>query len=95
MKEKGAFVAIKAGHLHALQVYVHGDPDDRSKVLETYTFTFKYNVTDADHADVTGFELDKPGSPLISIQATNTAFQSMVRQLMKMCPTMPELPSMP
>ncbi|KAK4554686.1 hypothetical protein LTR86_008188 [Recurvomyces mirabilis] len=90
--EKGAFVAIKAGHLHALQVYVHGDPEDRSKVLETYTFTFKYSVTDADRVNVTGVELDTPGS-LISLQATNTAFQSMVRRLMAMCPTLPELPA--
>ncbi|KAK5113843.1 hypothetical protein LTR62_003227 [Meristemomyces frigidus] len=89
--EKGAFVPLKAGHLHALQVYVHGDTD-RSKVLETYTFTFQYNTTTADSPMVSGFELNGSDSPLLSVQATNAAFQSMMLRLMELCPKLPILP---
>ncbi|KAF2770537.1 hypothetical protein EJ03DRAFT_335497 [Teratosphaeria nubilosa] len=61
--EMGVFPALKAGHLQALEVYVHPDRKDRQKVLETYTFTIKYQ-TDEDARHLAGLQLDGPGSAL-------------------------------
>ncbi|KAK0278486.1 hypothetical protein LTR35_009225 [Friedmanniomyces endolithicus] len=89
--EKGAFPALRAGHLRALQVYVHADPLDRSKVIEMYTFTIKYK--DADSRRVpSGLEFDAPGDPLVSVEATNQAFQTLLLQLYDVCDRLPVLP---
>ncbi|KAK0355576.1 hypothetical protein LTR91_009914 [Friedmanniomyces endolithicus] len=89
--EKGAFPALRAGHLRALQVYVHADPLDRSKVIEMYTFTIKYK--DADSRLVpSGVEFDASGVPLVSVEATNLAFQTLLLQLYDLCDRLPVLP---
>lgn len=92
IQEKGAFTALKAGHLRALQIYVHADPSDRQKVIETYTFTIKYSESADKGKVLAGLEMDGPGSPQVSVQATNSAFQSLLRQIMDVCASLPELP---
>ena len=91
-QEKGAFPALQAGHLRALQVYVHADPTRRSEAIETYTFTVAYNQDIKSGTTVAGLELDAPGSPLVSVKATYSAFQSLLLQLMKVCDKLPDLP---
>ncbi|KAK0946654.1 hypothetical protein LTR29_001823 [Friedmanniomyces endolithicus] len=89
--EKGAFPALRAGHLRAMQVYVHTDPLDRSKVIERYTFSIKYK--DADNRRVpSGLDFDAPGDPLVSVGATNLSFQILLRQLYDVCDRLPVLP---
>ncbi|KAK1822511.1 hypothetical protein LTR12_003074 [Friedmanniomyces endolithicus] len=89
--EKGAFPALRAGQLRALQVYVHTDPLNRSKVIEMYTFTIRYK--DAGNGRVpSGLVFDAPGDPLVSVEATNLAFQSLLRQLNGLCDRLPVLP---
>ncbi|KAK5131638.1 hypothetical protein LTR08_000765 [Meristemomyces frigidus] len=90
--ENGAFAALKAGHLQALQVYVHADSADRQKVVETYTFTIKYTKDGGNGKAVAGLEMDGPGSPLVSIQATNSALQTLLRRIMDVCQGLPDLP---
>ena len=90
--EKGAFPALQAGNLQALQVYVHAEPEDRDKVLETYTFTIKYQQDVGQKRTPSGLEMDKPGSDLVSVQVTNMALQGLLQQIMKLCGELPDLP---
>ena len=92
VQEKGAFVALKAGDLRALQVYVHADSTDRDKVIETYTFTIKYNKSANNTRDVVGLEIDGSGSPLVSVEATNEALHELLKDVMTLCPRLPDLP---
>lgn len=94
IQENGAFAALKTGNLRALQIYVHADPKDRQKVLETYTFTVKYSSHEDHSKTPTGIELNAPGNPLVSVQATNAALQSFFRETMDLCGTLPDLPGM-
>ncbi|KAH9810921.1 HORMA domain [Teratosphaeria destructans] len=90
--EMGVFPALRAGHLQALEVYVHPDRKDRQKVLETYTFTIKYQ-TDEDARLLAGLQLDGPGSALVSVQATNLALQTLLRDIGAICDQLPTLPA--
>ncbi|TKA78562.1 hypothetical protein B0A55_02804 [Friedmanniomyces simplex] len=91
--EKGAFTALQAGHLRALQVYVHTDPLDRSKVIEMYTFTIKYDKDAENRRTPSGLEFDAPGDQLVSVEATNLAFQTLLNQLYAVCDRLPALPA--
>ncbi|GAB1738851.1 hypothetical protein NU219Hw_g3635t1 [Hortaea werneckii] len=89
--EKGAFVALNAGTLKALQLCVHPDEDDRHKVIETYTFTIQYSKNAADEESVAGIELDSPGTK-INVRTTNMSLQVLLRQIDSMCGELPNLP---
>ena len=91
MQEKGAFPALRAGQLRALQVYVHTDPLNRSKVIEMYTFTIKYKDA-GNHRVPSGLEFGAPGDPLVSVEATNLAFRTLLHQLSDVCDRLPVLP---
>ncbi|KAI7246101.1 hypothetical protein KC343_g7005 [Hortaea werneckii] len=82
--EKGAFVALEAGKLKALQLYVHADEDDRRKVIETYTFTIQYSTNPADEKAVARIELDSPGTKL-NVRTTNMSLQVLLRQIDATC----------
>ncbi|KAI7538692.1 hypothetical protein KC331_g10198 [Hortaea werneckii] len=89
--EKGAFVALKAGKLKALQLYLHADEDDRRKVIETYTFTIQYSKNATDEKSVARIELDSPGTK-INVRTTNMSLQVLLRQIDAMCSQLPNLP---
>ncbi|RMY35070.1 hypothetical protein D0866_04849 [Hortaea werneckii] len=89
--EKGAFVALEAGKLKALQLYVHADEDDRRKVIETYTFTIQYSKNATDEKSVARIELDSPGTK-INVRTTNMSLQVLLRQIDAMCGQLPNLP---
>ncbi len=56
-----------------------------------YTFTIKYK--DADSRLVpSGVEFDASGVPLVSVEATNLAFQTLLLQLYDLCDRLPVLP---
>lgn len=93
--EKGVFVALKDGTLKALQVYVHTDPDDRDKVVETYTFTIKYHSDGQGGRLYAGLEIDSPGERGITVEATSKALHDLLRQIIKTCDELPELPGEP
>lgn len=92
IQEDGAFAALKSGNLRALQIYVHADPRDRQKVIETYTFTIKYSNLEDHTRTPAGIELNAPGNPLVGVHATNAALQSFFREMMDLCGTLPDLP---
>ncbi|KAK4978192.1 hypothetical protein LTR42_002570 [Elasticomyces elasticus] len=91
-QEKGAFTALQAGNLRALQVYVHADKKDRTKVIEMYTFTIKYGKDGENGMTPNGLELDSPGNELVTVEATNQALQTLLHQLCAMCERLPALP---
>ncbi|KAK5677100.1 hypothetical protein LTS10_010289 [Elasticomyces elasticus] len=90
--EKGAFTALQAGTLRALQVYVHADEEDRTKVIEMYTFTIKYGKNGENGMTPNGLELDSPGNELVTVEATNQSLQTLLHQLCAMCERLPALP---
>lgn len=71
---------------------MHADPSDREKVVETYTFTIKYTPPDNNGQALAGLELDSPGSSIVSVGATNTELQLLLRQVMELCKSLPDLP---
>ncbi|KAK4891724.1 hypothetical protein LTR27_009732 [Elasticomyces elasticus] len=91
-QEKGAFTALQAGNLRAVQVYVHADEEDRTKVIEMYTFTIKYGKDGENGMTPNGLELDSPGNELVTVEATNQALQTLLHQLCAMCERLPALP---
>lgn len=88
------FPAIKAGNLRALHVFVHADPEDRTQVIESYTFTVKYfrNVANQDVA--AGIELGKDGSEPVTVGATGLALQQLIRHINVLCEGLPQLPGL-
>lgn len=92
MKEKVAFVALKDGTLRALQIFVHTDPEDREKVVETYTFTIKYHYRQESGQTIAGLEVESPGGAPLTVEATNAALQDMLRDIMRICTNLPDLP---
>jgi len=72
-------------------VYVHADSNDRERVLETYTFTIKYTKDAGSGKALAGLEMDSPGA-MVSVQATNSALQTLLRRIMDTCEALPELP---
>jgi hypothetical protein len=91
-QEQVAFVALKDGTLRALQIYVHTDPEDRDKVVETYTFTIKYHMNNESGQSIAGLEVESPGGPPLTVEATNAALQEMLRDIMRICTHLPDLP---
>ncbi|KAI7482037.1 hypothetical protein KC351_g6009 [Hortaea werneckii] len=89
--EKGAFVALKAGKLKALQLYVHADEKSRQKVVETYTFTIQYSKNACDGQPVASVEFESPGSE-INERTTNLSLQFLLRQIDAACSRLPNLP---
>ena len=91
-QEKGAFIALKDGNLHAVQVYVHADRNDRDKIIETYTFTVRYLHGKDDKRKLAGIEIDTPESSFVSGGATNSALQDLLRKVIGLCSALPDLP---
>lgn len=77
-----------------MQIYVHTDPEDREKVVETYTFTIKYHTSEARGQTIAGLEVESPGGPPLTVEATNLALQDMLRDIMSVCERLPDLPGM-
>ena len=92
LQEHGAFPSLREGTLDALQVYVHADRDDRQKVIETYTFTIKYHSSAKQENIPAGLQMDSLGKQSLSVGATNLALQQLLRDIMDLCATLPDLP---
>lgn len=90
--EKGVFVVLKEGTMKSLQVYVHTDPNDREKVVETYTFTIKYHSDGQGGRMYAGLEIESPGEHGVTVEATSRALHDLLRQIIKTCGELPELP---
>lgn len=93
------FPALSSNALEAFQLTVHPSPDlkDRSKVLEVYTFSFRYTKEDKQ---LEGISLNSDesvavnGMQPIGVSDTNHALQALLRKTMNLCGHLPDLPGM-
>lgn len=93
-QENGPFVALKDGTLRALQIYVHAEPNNRSKVIETYTFTIKYGPRGGSEQMFAGIELDSHASSILNVEISNLALQEFFRKVSQLCEPLPILPGL-
>jgi hypothetical protein len=91
-QEKGAFSALKKGNLHALQVCVHLNADNREQVIETYTFTIRYHTDQQSGQKIAGLEFDGTTGPPLTVEATSSDMQRMVRGITRLTERLPSLP---
>lgn len=93
-QESGPFVALKDGTLRALQIYVHAEPNNRSKVIETYNFTIKYGPRDESEQTFASIDLDFHTSTPLSVAVGNGALQHFFRSVYELCEPLPILPGL-
>lgn len=91
-QEYGAFPALQNGELKALQLYVHADPSDREKIIESYTFTFEYDTRTGDQSSLTGLALQHADGSRLQAGASNTALRDLFSGIIHMCEQLPLLP---
>ncbi|CAK4034050.1 Hypothetical predicted protein [Lecanosticta acicola] len=90
--ETNVFPALAEGRLRALQILVHSDPSDRAKVLETYTFTIKYDAESEGDRVAAGIEMGGSGDEPVTVEETNLKFRILQKAVMQMCEKLPDLP---
>jgi len=84
---------LRSGGLQALRISVHPDARDRKKIVEQYTFKINYLSHTKDAPISMGLDFDGPSASQITVEAVNSALQEFIRNLIKLCNTLPELPS--
>ncbi len=77
-------------NLKALVVYVH-PVYDRTKVLETYTFTIKYSDEDYQDQAISGLEIEGPDGRRSTIGLTSAAVLYVFRVITEVCEGLPTL----
>ncbi|KAF2401012.1 DNA-binding protein [Trichodelitschia bisporula] len=89
--EKGAFEALGRGVLRAIQLNISEKADNPSQVVESYTFTFRYEQTAARGTlgDVT---MQGPVGPGVTVKNVKYALQMFIRRIITLCQTLPDLP---
>nr|POE47192.1 hypothetical protein CFP56_00524 [Quercus suber] len=92
IQEKGAFVALEAGNLDALQVYIHPDEECRTNVLEQYTFKILYSAPKQNQRAPISLEVDSPGKVRTTVEDSSNALQALIRQLASLSSVLPVLP---
>ncbi|KAF2465400.1 uncharacterized protein BDR25DRAFT_345980 [Lindgomyces ingoldianus] len=90
--EKGAFDALKRNILHGLQLSIFEDPKQPSNVVELYTFTFHYTISNQGSRTLSGMEVAGPGGKKITVKTAKLAMHTLIRQVVLLCGTMPALP---
>ncbi|KAF2754811.1 hypothetical protein EJ05DRAFT_134144 [Pseudovirgaria hyperparasitica] len=91
--EHGVFDALRLGVLKGMQLNVFENQDDPSKALETYTFTVQYIESASEGVIVAGLEIQGPRGQPVTVKSARTGLQQLIRQLVALCGTLPNLPS--
>lgn len=90
-QENGAFSTIQDLNLKALEVYVH-PVHDRKKVLETYTYRFKYSSDgDGNRRAISGLEIEGPNDRRSTIGLTSASMIYQFRIMSEICEGLPTL----
>ncbi|KAK4502788.1 hypothetical protein PRZ48_006214 [Zasmidium cellare] len=90
--EKGAFPLLEKGQLRAIRVNVHGDKNDRDKVVETYTFTFRYQEDESGVRSPAGVEVTGSEVTLATAGQVNEGLRDILKAVSKICKSLPYLP---
>lgn len=93
-QERGAFQALKQNVLRALQLRIFVDPAQPDNVIETHTFTFFYTSGPQETRQFRGLDINGPEGKLMSVKNAQCAMQSLMRQMVVYCFTLPRLPGM-
>ncbi|GAB7327766.1 hypothetical protein MBLNU13_g11577t2 [Cladosporium sp. NU13] len=91
--EKGVFPELDSGELRAVQLLIHPDKKSRDTVLETYTFTIHYTVSEDGRRTPSGLAASSYGRPAATTKATNIALQQLLRSVDSLCQDLPALPN--
>jgi hypothetical protein len=91
-QEKGVFPELDSGELRAVQLLIHPNKESRDTVLETYTFTVHYTVSEDGRRTPSGLGATSSGSTMATAKATNTALQQLLRSVSSLCRDLPVLP---
>jgi meiosis-specific protein HOP1 len=92
LQEKGVFPELKSGELRAVQLLIHPDKTSRDTVLETYTFTVHYTVSEDRRRTPSGLVASSSENTMATTKATNTALQQLLRNVNSLCQDLPMLP---
>lgn len=90
----GVFPALGEGYLKGLQLSIFEDAGNPSNVVENYTFTFNYIQSPNRERTIDGVRLSLPYGPTVTIKTATYAMQMLVRRLISLCNTLPDLPGM-
>jgi hypothetical protein len=93
LQEKGVFPELDSGELRAVQLLIHPDKTSRDTVLETYTFTVHYTVSEDGRRTPSGLAASLSENTVATTKATNTALQQLLRNVSSLCEDLPVLPS--
>ncbi|KAK5015328.1 hypothetical protein LTR39_002675, partial [Cryomyces antarcticus] len=88
----GAFEALKRNVLRAMQLNLSENAADPSNVVESYTFTFNYARSTDDALSLEGLEMKGPHGEHVPIINAKHGLQMLVRRVMAICCTLPDLP---
>lgn len=80
--------------LRALQLRIFEDPAQPGHVVETHTFTFNYTEGPSQTRQFEGLDIKGPEGNLLSIANAQYAMDSLIRQMVVYCQTLPYLPGM-
>ena len=93
-KEAGVFPALKEGYIRGLQLSIFEDASKPSNIVENYTFTFNYMHSPNRTREIDGLSIALPNGPLITVKTATYAMQMLIRRLISLCNTLPDLPGM-
>lgn len=86
---------LRSGQLQAIQVSVHdGEEGDRDKVMETYTFTIKYQADDAGVNSPAGVAIVGSDIQQATAGQVNQGLRAILKKISDTCDELPRLPGM-
>ncbi|KAF2164649.1 hypothetical protein M409DRAFT_25043 [Zasmidium cellare ATCC 36951] len=91
--DNGVFPLLRNRQLHSLQVNVHGDQDDRDKVVETYNFTIRYEKDGSGVRSPAGVDIIGSDVKLAASGHVNQDLREILRAMSKTCTSLPYLPA--
>lgn len=75
-----------------MQLLIHPDKKSRDAVLETYTFTVHYTISEDGRRTPSGLAASASGDTAATAKAANTALQQLLRSVSSLCQDLPVLP---
>lgn len=94
-QERGAFDLLQSGQLQAIQVNVHKEEeDDRDKVMETYTFTIKYQADESGVKSPASVEIIGSDIQQATAGQVNAGLRAILKNISDTCDELPTLPGM-
>jgi meiosis-specific protein len=91
-QENGAFDALSKRVLHAIQINISENAENPTHVVESYTFTFRYQSSAEGAKTLAGVTMQDPTGADTTVKNIKYALQMFIRKIVKLCEMLPELP---